>query len=88
MTYAFCYHFQLDDPFTIIEAETSSFHLFLGAWSRFSLLSSRFALAPDLELSVLDLRLDFFLESLPFRYFRARPRAWSRLSLANFNLAG
>jgi hypothetical protein len=42
MTYAFCYDFQLDDPFSILEEETHSFHFFLGlslftflgAWSR------------------------------------------------------
>ncbi|KAI8522432.1 hypothetical protein RHMOL_RhmolMtG0009200 (mitochondrion) [Rhododendron molle] len=45
------------------------FSLGLGADEAF-LLSSRSALVPDLELAVLDLRLDFFLESLPFRDFR------------------
>lgn len=41
MTYAFCYHFQLDDPLIQFEEETNSFHFIffraftsLGAWSR------------------------------------------------------
>lgn len=41
-------------------------------------LSSRSALAPDLELAVLGLRPGFFLESLPFFCFTL---AWSRLPL-------
>lgn len=72
--------------------ETNCFHfsflgqsLCLGADSAF-LLSSRSgsALAPDLELAVLGLRLGFFLESLPFRDFRPLPLAWSRLPLAKY----
>ncbi|KAL2457091.1 Uncharacterized protein Fot_56502 [Forsythia ovata] len=55
----------------------------LGADEAF-LLSSRSALAPDLELAVLGLRLGFFLESLPFRYFRPLPLSWSRLPLAKY----
>ncbi|KAI5657600.1 hypothetical protein M9H77_26393 [Catharanthus roseus] len=55
----------------------------LGADEAF-LLSSQSALAPDLELAVLGLRPGFFLESLPFRYFRPLPLAWSRLPLAKY----
>ena len=55
----------------------------LGADEAF-LLSSRSALAPDLELALLGLRLGFFLESLPFRDFRPLPLAWSRLPLAKY----
>ncbi|KAI5641194.1 hypothetical protein M9H77_00314 [Catharanthus roseus] len=55
----------------------------LGADEAF-LLSSRSALAPDLEFAVLGLRPGFFLESLPFRYFRPLPLAWSRLPLAKY----
>ena len=50
----------------------------------FFLPFSRAALAPDLELAVLGLRLGFFLESLPFRYFRPLPLARSRLPLAKY----
>lgn len=87
MTYAFCYHFQLDDPLIRKKKLPIPFFLgqslCLGADSAF-LLSSRPALAPDLELAVLGLRLGFFLESLPFRDFRPLPLAWSRLPLAKY----
>ena len=87
MTYAFCYHFQLDDPLIRKKLTVSIFilgqSLCLGADEAF-LLSYRSALAPDLELAVLGLRLGFFLESLPFRDFRPLPLAWSRLPLAKY----
>lgn len=68
------------------EEETNSFHFFLGLGADEAfLLSSRSAsLAPDLELAFLGLRLGLFLESLPFRYFRPLPLAWSRLPLAKY----
>ncbi|KAF5939466.1 hypothetical protein HYC85_023725 [Camellia sinensis] len=65
--FKFCtYPRVLQFAFSLIEEISKG----LGADEAF-LLSSRSALAPDLELAVLDLRL---VESLPFRYFRPLPK--------------